>query len=121
MEPTGSGFEARSARTSTTGEYDGPAVVTPAADGAFEARSARTSTGGEEGVEVEVTLRGQFEPLDGRFHWYGRIAANGNLDERVRSGSTVTLSTPSGRAEGRLSDVDPWGRFRISGTGRPPF
>ena len=28
---------------------------------------------------------------------------------------------PHGSAEGRLSDVDPWGRFRIAGTGRPPF
>lgn len=74
-----------------------------------------------EDVSVEVTLRGQFEPLDGRFHWYGRIAANPRLDEVTRPGATVTLRTPHGSAEGRLSDIDPWGRFRISGTGRPPF
>ena len=72
-------------------------------------------------IEVEVTLRGHFEPLDGRFHWYGRIAPNAALAEQVRSGSTVTLTTPHGTAEGRLSDVDTWGRFRIAGTGRPPF
>ena len=36
-------------------------------------------------------------------------------------GSTVTLQTPYGAAEGRLSDVDTWGRFRVSGTGKPPF
>ncbi|HET6166905.1 MAG TPA: DUF4873 domain-containing protein [Marmoricola sp.] len=74
-----------------------------------------------DGIEVEVDLRGHFEPLDGRFHWYGRIAANAELAERVRSGSTVTITTPHGTAEGRVSDIDTWGRFRITGTGRPPF
>jgi hypothetical protein len=33
----------------------------------------------------------------------------------------VVLRTAHGSAEGRLSDVDPWGRFRIAGVGRPPF
>ncbi len=37
------------------------------------------------------------------------------------SGATVTPVTPHGSAEGRLSDIDPWGRFQIAGTGRPPF
>jgi hypothetical protein len=77
--------------------------------------------GAGEPVEVEVDLRGRFEPIDGRFHWYGRIAADPALADRHAAGDTVTLTTPHGRAEGRLSDVDPWGRFRISGTGRPPF
>ena len=70
---------------------------------------------------VEVLLRGHFEPIDGRFHWWGRIAANRHLDPEQSTGSTITLVTPHGAAEGRLSDVDPWGRLRISGTGRPPF
>jgi hypothetical protein len=72
-------------------------------------------------ISVEVTLRGQFEPLDGRFHWYGRLAASDELAAAVQSGATVTLTTPHGSAQGRLSDVDPWGRYRVSGTGRPPF
>jgi len=82
-------------------QYDGPATVSD--------------------TPVEVRLRGHFEPIDGHFHWWGRIGSNERLDEEQTSGSTVTLVTPHGRAEGRLSDVDPWGRFRISGTGRPPF
>jgi hypothetical protein len=94
-------------------EYVGPALVVSRLAG------ARTST--TEEVAVEVTLRGQFEPIDGRFHWYGRIAPNARLDETTRPGTTVTVRTPHGSAAGRLSDVDPWGRFRISGTGRPPF
>ena len=28
-----------------------------------------------EAVPVRVTLGGAFQPIDGRFHWYGRIAA----------------------------------------------
>jgi hypothetical protein len=72
-------------------------------------------------TEVEVLLRGHFEPIDGRFHWWGRIAANDKIDAEQKSGATVTLVTPHGKADGRLSDLDPWGRLRISGTGRPPF
>jgi hypothetical protein len=70
--------------------------------------------------EVGVRLRGRFEPIDGRFHWWGRISADPALPED-RAGTTVTIETPHGSARGRLSDLDPWGRFRISGTGRPPF
>ena len=72
------------------------------------------------GTEVGVRLRGHFEPIDGRFHWWGRLAAGDALAEHS-SGSTVTLETLHGTAQGRLSDVDPWGRLRIAGTGRPPF
>jgi hypothetical protein len=81
--------------------YDGPATIAE--------------------TEVKVQLRGHFEPIDGHFHWWGRISANEEIDTGHSSGSTVTLVTPHGAAEGRLSDVDPWGRFRIAGTGRPPF
>lgn len=72
-------------------------------------------------VEVSVQLRGHFEPIDGLFHWYGRIAQHDDLDAAHSSGSTVELQTPHGSASGRISDLDPWGRFRIAGTGRPPF
>lgn len=82
-------------------QYDGPATLA--------------------GIAVEVLLRGRFEPIDGRFHWWGRVTASEQLDAEHRSGVSVALVTPHGAATGRLSDVDPWGRFRISGTGRPPF
>lgn len=71
-----------------------------------------------EAWEVDVALRGAFQPIDGRFHWYGRV---GTPLDGVRNGQTVTVRTAHGEAEGRLSDIDPWGRFRIAGTGRPPF
>jgi hypothetical protein len=72
-------------------------------------------------VEVSVTLRGMFQPIDGRYHWHGRLAHDSRLDEAVSSGATVTIRTPQGTAQGKLSDRDPWGRFRITGTGAPPF
>ena len=72
------------------------------------------------GTQVRVRLRGHFQPIDGRFHWWGRLAADPALAVH-RPGSTVTLLTPYGAAEGTLADLDPWGRYRISGTGQPPF
>jgi hypothetical protein len=72
---------------------------------------------GENAVEVTVDLRGGFQPIDGHFHWYGRVGGH----HRLTSGDRVTIRTGYGAAEGRLSDVDPWGRLRIAGTGRPPF
>ncbi|KQW49314.1 hypothetical protein ASC77_11570 [Nocardioides sp. Root1257] len=85
-------------------EYGGPATV----------------VSGEARIPVDADLRGRFDPIDGRFHWYGRLAASPDLDA-VGTGSTVTVTTEHGSAEGRLSDADPWGRLRVSGTGRPPF
>ena len=71
-------------------------------------------------VPVEVTLAGAFQPIDGRFHWYGRISATERLPSEL-SGTQVVLRTAYGDALGRLSDLDPWGRHRISGVGKPPF
>jgi hypothetical protein len=75
---------------------------------------------GDAETPVRVTLRGGFQPIDGRFHWYGRLTADAAL-AGVRPGGEVRLRTAHGEAAGRLSDVDPWGRLRITGTGRPPF
>lgn len=84
--------------------YDGPASV----------------LAGDTEHPVTVTLRGAFQPVDGLFHWYGRITDPAPL-AGIRSGSAVTLRTPVGEAPAKLSDEDPWGRFRVTGTGRPPF
>ncbi|WP_110206169.1 DUF4873 domain-containing protein [Nocardioides daejeonensis] len=91
-------------QTAPEEEYAGPATLTLA----------------DREVSVDVTLRGAFQPIDGRFHWYGRIVATDALAD-VRSGAAARLTTPHGSADAKLSDVDPWGRFRITGTGRPPF
>ncbi|WP_433871492.1 DUF4873 domain-containing protein [Saccharopolyspora sp. CA-218241] len=85
-------------------------------------RGAATLLGADREVAVEVVLRGHFQPIDGRFHWYGRIAAHPEVRE-IADGraKAVVLRTPQGEAVGKLSDPDPWGRLRITGTGRPPF
>lgn len=95
--------------------YDGPAhLVTEGSDGAD----------GTE-VQVEVRLRGMFQPIDGRYHWYGRVGARADVDAMVEalagSRARISLRTPHGEAPARLADCDPWGRYRITGTGRPPF
>lgn len=77
-----------------------------------------------DGVElaVTVTLRGNFEPVDGRYHWYGRLQPSDALAEKVGARkSPAVLRTPVGEAGGVLSEPDPWGRYRITGTSRPPF
>ncbi|NIH82379.1 DUF4873 domain-containing protein [Amycolatopsis viridis] len=73
-------------------------------------------------IDVEVELRGHFQPIDGYYRWYGRIAPNTSLDAvcggRKKKGE---IRTPDGAATGELSDPDPWGRYRILGTSTPPF
>jgi hypothetical protein len=98
-----------SERTVVLEGYDGPADLVAA---------------GTE-VRVEVRLRGLFQPLDGRYHWHGRLAVDGEVDalveSLVESRASVVLRTPQGDARARLADRDPWGRYRVTGTGRPPF
>ncbi|GAA3459652.1 DUF4873 domain-containing protein [Saccharothrix longispora] len=73
-------------------------------------------------VPVDVELRGFFQPIDGRYHWYGRIAANDEVTALVEGGArTALLRTPTGSATGSLTDPDPWSRYRVSGTSTPPF
>jgi hypothetical protein len=73
-------------------------------------------------VPVEVDLRGHFQPIDGRYHWYGRLAADPALDELLGGRKrTAVLRTDDGEAAGEVSDPDPWRRYRITGTSTPPF
>lgn len=73
--------------------------------------------------DVEVALAGHLEPLDGRYHWYGRIAQHDELDAAKRAGATtVRLAVPGRDAvEGRLAEHDAWGNLRVTGLGAPPF
>jgi hypothetical protein len=71
-------------------------------------------------LTVEVVLRGNFEPVDGRYHWYGRVRSHPDLAVGARKPSVV-VRTPFGEARGTLSEPDTWGRYRITGTSRPPF
>jgi hypothetical protein len=91
----------------TTGDgYEGPAEL-------------RTDDGT---VAVSVTLAGHFDPISGRYSWYGRVAASPEVTELVRKGRReVRLRTPHAEVATTLSDVDPWGRPRVEGFGAAPF
>ena len=72
--------------------------------------------------EVTVELRGFFQPIDGRYHWHGRIGRHDGLTAALGSArATGTLSTPEGHAPCELSDPDPWQRYRVAGVSAPPF
>jgi uncharacterized protein DUF4873 len=72
-------------------------------------------------VPVDAVLSGWYEPVEGRYQWYGRVSAP-ELADLVGSGKLlVRLRTPSGEAVGEVAEPDLWGRFRISGTSHPPY
>ena len=71
---------------------------------------------------VGVKLAGHFDPISGRYSWYGRVSASPGVAELVAAGRrSVLLRTPQGEAQTTLSDVDPWGRPRVEGFGAAPF
>lgn len=88
------------------------------------ARLAVITPGPEVGdLDVEVTVTGHLEPLDGQYHWYGRVQRDEALDRAKASGATEVVLTIGGGhpASARLAEHDAWGNLRITGTGRPPF
>jgi hypothetical protein len=89
-------------------EFDGPAVL----------------VAGDQELAVRVRLAAQFQPIAGRVQWYGRISADPALADLIGSRRTTVRLRPAGGgagAEGEISDVDTWGRYRITGRGRPPW
>lgn len=73
-------------------------------------------------IPVEVHLRGHFDPISGKYSWYGRVAATPEVTALADgSARTVRLRTPHAEVETALSDVDPWGRPRVEGFGNAPF
>jgi hypothetical protein len=77
---------------------------------------------GDQELPVDVELRGYFQPIDGYYHWYGRLTENKQLNDLLGGRKTPAhLTTPQGDAPAELSDPDPWNRYRITGTSKPPF
>jgi hypothetical protein len=85
--------------------YDGPAELL---DGAAT-------------IPVTVTLTGHFDPISGKYSWYGRVAASPAVAALVEAGARAVRRTPHAEVETALSDVDPWGRARVEGFGSAPF
>jgi hypothetical protein len=78
---------------------------------------------GDAELAVEIRVSAHFEPLEGRFRWAGRTRPDDSLRERVSGGlRDATLSIPgAGETPVRLSEPDPWGGVRLTGTGAPPW
>jgi hypothetical protein len=77
---------------------------------------------GTTSVPVEIQLRGHFDPISGKYSWYGRVAASPEVTALVDGGARkVRLRTPHAEVETALSDIDPWGRPRVEGFGAAPF
>jgi hypothetical protein len=80
---------------------------------------------GSEGSEiaVEVHLTGHVQPIDGSYQWYGRISRNPSVTALHQAGrKEVTVRLPGRVAvQAQLTESDPWGNIRVTGTGRPPF
>ncbi|MEN3302073.1 DUF4873 domain-containing protein [Pseudonocardia sp.] len=83
--------------------------------------AATLTLSGEE-VPVRVRILVQHEPHDGRLHWFGRVDRAERLTDLLGGrGGEVEFRTEHGSAAATIGDVDLWGRYRLSGTGRPPF
>jgi len=88
-------------------EYAGPVMV----------------VAGDVTVRADARLTGHVEPVDGRFHWGGRLAPNAELVGLVRGGArAVLLRLDNGSScDARLQEVDPWGGVRVAAVGSPPW
>ncbi|QLY34549.1 DUF4873 domain-containing protein [Nocardia huaxiensis] len=73
-------------------------------------------------VLVAVRLNGHLDPIDGRFHWYGRVSTTDGAELPEPGRGQVFLTVPGGHpTAGVLQERDPWGDLRIVGIGAPPF
>ena len=81
---------------------------------------------------VELHLTGHFQPLDGRYHWGGRLRADPARPADAESADPLSALVRAGRRDvqlrcapadpvpARLLEIDPWGNIRFGGTGAPP-
>jgi hypothetical protein len=88
-----------------------------------EYRGPATLRVGDEDLAVSIRMSARFEPIEGRFRWAGRTTPDDDLRSRVGSGlrdGQLTIGK-SPRTPVKLSEPDPWGGIRLSGTGTPPW
>jgi hypothetical protein len=88
-----------------------------------EYRGPATLRLGDQDLPVEIRMSAHFEPIEGRFRWAGRTTPDDDLRERVSGGLRDARIAIAGRTEMavRLSEPDPWGGVRLTGTGTPPW
>lgn len=88
-----------------------------------EYRGPATLRVGDDDVAVQIRMSARFEPIEGRFRWAGRTGPDDDLRARVGGGLREAAITVPGSPQRRvrLSEPDPWGGVRLSGTGTPPW
>ncbi|MDQ2636933.1 MAG: DUF4873 domain-containing protein [Actinomycetota bacterium] len=69
---------------------------------------------------VRVRLTGHLDPIDGRYHWRGMVF-DWTLDTALRLPQEVCVSIDGRTSAGRLTEVTPWGTYRVTGIGEPPY
>lgn len=74
-------------------------------------------------LAVRVRLAGHLEPVDGRYHWYGRVERTDAVVAAKDGGATrAELVVDRGPAAAlRLAEYDAWGNVLVSGVGAPPY
>jgi hypothetical protein len=74
-------------------------------------------------IPVRIALSGHVDPLDGHYHWGGRVdpdvrvvglLRDGKRDVTVQVGDLAPLPA-------RLTEADPWGGVLVAATGKPPW
>jgi hypothetical protein len=89
-------------------------------DDAYTGPATLAAAGAE--LPVRVRLSGRVEPVDGRYHWAGRIEPQDAVTRLARAGAPATLRIGGGAPVAvRLGDVDPWGAVRVTATSPPPW
>lgn len=74
-------------------------------------------------IPVRAALSGNIDPLDGHYHWGGRIHPDERVVALLRAGRRdITLQVGDDEPlPARLSEVDPWGGVVVAAVGRPPW
>jgi hypothetical protein len=88
-----------------------------------EYRGPATVLAGNRETAVRIRMSARFEPVEGRYRWAGRTEPDAVLRDLVIGGvRDGQLRLPgSAPVPVRLSEPDPWGGVRLSGTGTPPW
>jgi len=78
-----------------------------------------------DGVEipVRIALSGHVDPLDGHYHWGGRVEPDARVVGLLRDGRRdVTLEVDGfSSLPARLMEADPWGGVVVAAKGKPPW
>jgi hypothetical protein len=74
-------------------------------------------------ITVQVRLSGRIEPVDGRYHWAGRIAPHLAVGQLFEAGVRSAALRIGDRhpVQARLGEVDPWGAVRVTAVSPPPW